>query len=745
MRFHIKYSLLALLFSLGVSYSYAQCTLSATSSGGNASYTQVYVLVDDNGNIVAQNTTGTFTSIATGTYHIHALNYNPTDVPSPLPSALIGQPVANVGSTTTGCFNSDFLTDYVVRVCGNCQQSNTVCETDAVVATSSGGNASYTQLYVLADATTGLVVATNGTGTFTGMVSAGNSYRIYALNYNPADAPSPLPTVGQSVATVGSTTVGCFNSDFLTDYVCFNITNCATSCVKESNICENDDIIASSSGSNAGYIQVYVLTDDAGNFIAQNMTGVFPSTSLTLGNTYHVHALNYNPANPPSPLPSTLNTGDAISTITGGCFNSDFLTDYVCYTIGCPCDTKLVQYAPDQASAGGMGVQYTMATAYCEEASGWRYYYDPNAPDDLLFAIEHKPAGGNTADFTAQVTIGVNDYSTTTGYDEPIGGQDLVNFEANFGMGRYWDVDVTSGSLNGPVNVRFFYKPDEFAIANNAAAAWKTANEPAAILAGYAGLQQLSPYWFKTNDATAYNPAPDLEPTTVNSGNIIVLNSNFTGVDAIGIHNTKNYVQFDGQISSFSGGTAAFRVTPIPIILDNATIGFSGWKVGDKNELEWTIDNEQTIQSYTLERSTDGIDFQTLAAIDAVGQSAYNYIDELPYSTSYYRLKVKELDGQISYSNVINLTRKGITAGSIKVYPNPTTNSVNIDFLADKSSNATIQVIDVLGRTLQTIETSVELGANRKIIDLSMLSDAVYILSIKTEDAQFTRKITKTH
>lgn len=49
-------------------------------------------------------------------------------------------------------------------------------------------------------------------------------------------------------------------------------------------------------------------------------------------------------------------------------------------------------------------------------------------------------SGGNSSDFVAQVTIGVNDYATTTGYDEPLGGQDLTNFEANFAMGRYWDL-----------------------------------------------------------------------------------------------------------------------------------------------------------------------------------------------------------------------------------------------------------------------------------------------------------------
>jgi hypothetical protein len=722
----------------------AQCTLIATSSSSTAGYTQVYVLVDTNGDIVAQNTTGTFTSLAVGSYTIHALNYDPSNVPAPLPSALIGQPIANVGTTTVGCYNSDFLTDYVTRVCATCQATTTVCETDPVVATSSGGNATYTQLYVLVNTGTGLVEATNATGTFTGMVAAANSYRVYALNYDPLSPPAPMPIVGQAVALVGTTISGCYNSDFLIDYACFNITSCATSCVNEYSVCENENITASSSGANLGYTQVYILTDDLGNFIAQNTTGIFSSVGFTLGDTYRVHALNYNPLNPPAPLPSVLAIGAGISTITGGCFNADFLTDYICFTIGCPCTGKLVQYSPDQGIAGAVGDKlYTMATAYCDDVSGWRYYYDPVAPADLLFAIEHKPAGGNSSDFTAQVTIGVNDYATTIGYDEPLSGQDLVNFEANFSMGRYWDVDVLSGTLNGNVNVRFYYKPAEYTTTNTAAAAWKTANEPAAIVAGYVGLAQLIPYWFKTNDNTAYDAVPDLATTTVNTGNILVLNDDYVGTNVAAITNNRNYVQFDNQISTFSGGTIAFRVTPVPIILDNAIVHFSGEKVGSTNQIHWTIDQEVEVADYVLMRSQNGIQSEELVRQSPLGQTTYLMTDVEPYIRTYYRLKVVQLNGTYNYTNWVVFERRAIDANTIRVYPNPAENDVAIDFWSDKKSTINFKIIDVLGRVLKNQQIEMTLGQNHYTLDLIDLPSAMYVLTIGDGVNQVVRKITK--
>ena len=222
MKNFTKYLVVLILCSAGLRLQ-AQCTLSATSSGYNAAYAQVYVLVDQNGNIVDQNTTGTFNSVVNGVYQIHALNYDPSNAPSPLPSALIGSPLTDVGSVSNGCYNADLLTDFVTQVCSSCQQVYEFCDGQNVVITSSGSSAGYTQLYVLVDAVTDIILATNATGDFTSFVSPGNSYQVYALNYNPSDPPNPLPAVGQSVLTTGSNNSGCYNTDFLTDYVCVSI------------------------------------------------------------------------------------------------------------------------------------------------------------------------------------------------------------------------------------------------------------------------------------------------------------------------------------------------------------------------------------------------------------------------------------------------------------------------------------------------------------------------------------------
>jgi len=340
----ILYINILLLFA---AVSSAQCDISASSSGATSGYTQVYVLTDLNGIVIAQNSTGTFPAVSSGNYRVYALNFNPIDPPAPLPANLIGQSVTLVGTQTAGCFNADFFTDYINRSCASCFYTRTICANAPILVSTSAENLSYTQLYVLVDASNGLVVSVNSSGNFTGQVSAGNSYQIHALNYDPLNPPSPLPSAGQPLNTIGTVSNGCYNADFLSDFICYNITTCFNDCFRITSICPGQDIIARSSGENTAYEQVYVLTNAVGNFISQNTTGVFPTASLPLGD-YRVYALNYSTSNPPNPLPSMLAVGSPVSLVTGGCFNQDFLNDYLCFNLGCLLGGNLLSFSGEK-------------------------------------------------------------------------------------------------------------------------------------------------------------------------------------------------------------------------------------------------------------------------------------------------------------------------------------------------------------------------------------------------------------
>ena len=97
-----------------------------------------------------------------------------------------------------------------------------------------------------------------------------------------------------------------------------------------------------------------------------------------------------------------------------------------------------------------------------------------------------------------------------------------------------------------------------------------------------------------------------------------------------------------------------------------------------KVRLKWVTATEINNDLFTIERSQDGINWQTVSDIDGAGNSskpiAYSAIDSSPYSgISYYRLKQTDFNGKTSYSQIVSIKSDNI--GNILIFPNPTLSS----------------------------------------------------------------------
>jgi len=97
----------------------------------------------------------------------------------------------------------------------------------------------------------------------------------------------------------------------------------------------------------------------------------------------------------------------------------------------------------------------------------------------------------------------------------------------------------------------------------------------------------------------------------------------------------------------------------------------------------WLTENEQNYTNFTVERSTDG--GQTFTVLGGVASSAlgtYSYLDKNPpVSSDMYRLKIQDLNGTITYSNMVTLTygnSNRVTASNISIYPNPSNGLLNL-------------------------------------------------------------------
>ncbi|MEP6684216.1 MAG: hypothetical protein ABJA35_13190, partial [Parafilimonas sp.] len=85
-----------------------------------------------------------------------------------------------------------------------------------------------------------------------------------------------------------------------------------------------------------------------------------------------------------------------------------------------------------------------------------------------------------------------------------------------------------------------------------------------------------------------------------------------------------------------------------------------------KNGFTWDYNN--TVSSYVVQRSYDGVHFSSVARINA-GNSSNTYADPSPLSgNNYYRLQTTTVNGAVNYSNVLAVTA---SEDAIKISPNP--------------------------------------------------------------------------
>ena len=217
-----------------------------------------------------------------------------------------------------------------------------------------------------------------------------------------------------------------------------------------------------------------------------------------------------------------------------------------------------------------------------------------------------------------------------------------------------------------------------------------------------------------------------------------------------------------GEFTSYSvsDNTSTGYVTnsltyPTPLELSAATapitlLNFTGKVDANANAiLNWQTSVELNSSHFNLQRSVNGVDFTSIAEINAAGNSStvrnYNYIDEdafRNFNNMNYRLEMVDKDGSKTYSEVVNLTyaRKG---AEFTLYPNPVSDLLYVRMKSDKKEKLSIQVMDMRGRLVQQMETTMDAGVSSVALQVSQLAQGEYMVVINGSERTVLKFIKK--
>ena len=179
------------------------------------------------------------------------------------------------------------------------------------------------------------------------------------------------------------------------------------------------------------------------------------------------------------------------------------------------------------------------------------------------------------------------------------------------------------------------------------------------------------------------------------------------------------------------------------IVLPVELVGFEASKLSSNEiSLRWTTLNEANSDYFEVLRSDDGVDFKAIDRVAAAENSlvAIDYefrdSDPLPHQTSYYRLKIVDLDGKYEYSDVVVVRNFNEYEMSLNLFPNPARKDfcLFVDLVSDiERPNATVRIFDINGVSFLNdpqMIAGVKKGFNKLVLDINTLPEGNYILGV---------------
>lgn len=333
----------------------------------------------------------------------------------------------------------------------------------------------------------------------------------------------------------------------------------------------------------------------------------------------------------------------------------------------------------------GTPIETAVASAVLHEGTGSSEYFYSSANKKLMARV-----------YSASNTLGC----VTTAVEEA--GTTWLNFFGGKRSAKVFAITPTTNGSTTGYTVSLYFDNSELDGTNTANI--RMAKTSAASAAGADGTNTII-----------------VTPTVTTLGtNITVFTASFTGFSHFFL--TNNTVTLPIRLTRLSG---------------NVT------NAGDV-VLQWETSFEKNNRGFEIEISGDGKDFNFVGNVASMGDTEsghiYDYIHKQPGAGKhYYRLKQTDLDGTITYSNIISFTIDN--PSNIFLAPVPAHNYVKMYFNKPVTDRTVLEVLNVAMQMVY--KKTIPSGTTVYNIPLNNLSSGVYIVRILKEGKTEVRRFIK--
>ncbi len=243
--------------------------------------------------------------------------------------------------------------------------------------------------------------------------------------------------------------------------------------------------------------------------------------------------------------------------------------------------------------------------------------------------------------------------------------------------------------------------------------------------------------------------------TSVQGGTIVIDDNgtpNDPGDDFVNYTPPTDFIGIDSfyyMITDQNGGYSTALVTmtvsnPLPVTWS----AFYGKEISCEVVLNWSTASELNNEYFEIEKSTNGRDFTSLGTVKGSGTVSdyrqYKFVDKLPGTENYYRIKQVDFDGKTDYSKMIVLKSNCIendeNIGIATLFPNPAMyNEAHLRFNARQTEETFLMASDLFGNIIINQPLTVYSGMNNVDLDIADWPAGTYTIWLGKQSKRFIK------
>jgi len=193
--------------------------------------------------------------------------------------------------------------------------------------------------------------------------------------------------------------------------------------------------------------------------------------------------------------------------------------------------------------------------------------------------------------------------------------------------------------------------------------------------------------------------------------------------------------------SSWSSDIALDQISIAPsAVLPTVLTKFDGFHIPNTgNQLEWTIEENDINEYFQLERLDKNQLWKPIHTTSITNAASYSFLDQNPISGSnYYRLGMVRVDGEITYSNVVEIASAQTTKFSIR--PTLVDEELFLDVLSARTKTPIVTIVNALGFTVDRFPLHVEKGNSTFTVSVKHFSAGTYFVLVNEETFKIVKK-----